>query len=183
MRTLDGAVLLVAGLLATGSAADPFPLTAAEQFTKAEKVLMAKIIHLAGWEHPPDRRRDRPYRYQVLWTRDAELFKGPPQHDRGFDLVMLPYKETHHERKTWTPVEIFDHPLTPRDLPEDHTLLLFLDRDRWGSWRVMDGKAGLVRYHGRTQLEELRKWAKTPPAVTLPDPGKKLRARRGPPRN
>lgn len=150
------------GLLLAGVALAPgggLEVRERELFDAAQAVLLGKVVHRGGNEQAPGSTAAAPYRYQVLWVQDVEVFKGGPAPERyGYRVVMLPLRSRWH-----SPGDLFRRRQTDSTLPEDPPVLLYLTRDRQGAWVILDGPEGLWRYPGKSRLEDLRRWAKETP--------------------
>lgn len=131
--------------------------TEREMFDRAEKVVLARVVHLGDPEDAPGSTRARPYHYQRWWVRDTTVYKGPPAPARrGYDVVLAPVGRHHR-----SPSAAFPHPMSISEVPPDAEVLLYLVPDAAGAWTLLDGRDGFLRYPGPTRKRNLKTWART----------------------
>ena len=130
--------------------------TEREMFDRAEKVVLGKVVHLGATEDAPGSTKARPYHYQRWWVRDGTLLKGPAAPARrGYEVILAPIGRHHR-----SPSSAFAALQTITDLPPDEEVLLYLVKDQFGAWTLLDGRDGFFRYPGRTRIEQLKTWSR-----------------------
>lgn len=148
-RGLAVALLLLG--LAAGPARARSPGSEAELFARAEKVMLGRLLAADRDEAAPEGYPPRHgYRYQALWVKDVEVFKGPAAGHLGYEVVLLPVRERFGPR--W----LFPARARPATSTQPPVLLFYLVKDDQGAWTILDGVDGVFEFPGPTRLATLR---------------------------
>lgn len=155
-------LLLVACPLSAGET-----LSQEELFQEAKKVVLGKVVHYGEEEAAPGSLPHAKYRYQAIWFRESEVFKGPPAPERfGYEVVLLPIRTKRYGLANGLTALV-----DISNTPPDRDLVLHLRPDQVGAWTLVAGRYGIDYYPNGERLAQLRRWKKAPPKKKAP-PGK-----------
>jgi hypothetical protein len=156
---LHGALVALCFLLSLSASrlyAEWSPLEERALFETATKVLLGQVIHYGGEEAAPRSRPTRPYRYQAIWVKETQLYKGPP-HPKRFDyeVVLLPIR-----LKRFGPEHMLTGLVNRSSLPPDAEVLFYLKPDQAGAWTLVGGRQGMILHPGTARRANLHRWSK-----------------------